>query len=1181
MLKVKITHNSDALIAREGENPRWHFTQEATKCDRDFLTFANKIIACVSDLPMVAVLSFYNPIDRKWMIANSHVFFVNCFPGDITNSGQTLGDAVSECFRTLANRGLTLNAVFRFLLDEDRRCETPRHIVEKTIALRFDYVASRHFWITIDDASCKASRQSPDRIVNFDNIPNFNLSGYINITGNFINSFLHAHPHKEGLAFPLLRSGELFGVFFLYTPVTHSLEQIENIALYLKPIYDVRFQLFFNETRDLYFENARHAATAAIMSRNMSHNLGSHALANSRFFESVGLLNETADKQVSDKEFQGARSRLQAFNQYCQQRLDFIARKLSEDGDKPEPLFFIGDVIWGFATQDVLLNTLLDDNGFRRDNIEIWLHGFNYGKDRSEEAGTVWKWTKTRSLGWQHKIETMRGKGGNDLPHLEDFLVGIVGGSTGCHALYAIFENLLRNAAKYSKRTWNTEPPVLRLHIEVARAKDAAGTECYRLRLWENLTDDTASWQPGQKPPAVVSARHGLFKGVIDEDGQPVRGGHGMQEMKFCAEYLAGGMLRFPSDDEQTKDDPDGREYLDFLETPEAKPLDAGAGVSDAVHPVRLNQPALRAFRMNIEERKALVYSMLLPMPELIGIVCARSLNGSAGYGHLCETENPGVKRYGSIEELARHNPHTGVILAHDAHDATIRMVLSDMAENERHNSLPYRLIIVTRERNDFKKWSRAVEAAQADGYGDKRRLYPVNDAERTNAVNDFRDKWTQNENWQGTPILPYRRVHVIEDIGFFKEDATCEHLSKISREEWENIFLDIYSAWILAWRGLPANDSKRWKLYIGFERDPGQIASRWESPLRSFADSVRAKRNKLFDLYIGAKLASQDGAHADGRLMQVQGGEFSNGAIPQNISDTISTNASTSIVFDNHGKAFGLSDQVALSVHRYHSFSGNEASLYQMLETPPASPFGFHFFLLSILEACLSRIYTLDERVCEATLPQPDFTVKGVIGKFQAAGIYPFYSFAKIDKDNSTSNNDPPPSIDQARNTFVTPNILSWLHKLLTDEIPSNRNTACAILSKEGIRIFGKTGARAVLSCMKSHQGCLQVMEITGSNYPDAVIIHEGITDSLDRNGMWKKGDHRHLFSVTPCVVRTSGRGRASREIGDELPFIELSVLSDSTYGSLNKIKLARAVLSASSPGNRKDERTRTASDE
>ena len=80
-----------------------------------------------------------------------------------------------------------------------------------------------------------------------------------------------------------------------------------------------------------------------------------------------------------------------------------------------------------------------------------------------------------------------------------------------------------------------------------------------------------------------------------------------------------------------------------------------------------------------------------------------------------------------------------------------------------------------------------------------------------------------------------------------------------------------------------------------------------------------------------------------------------------------------------------------------------------------------------------------------------------------------------------------------------------------------------------------------------------------------DAIVIHEGITDSFFKDGFWQKDDHLRLYSLLPFVVRTSGRGRESRHLGQTLPFIELNVLSDSCYGSPNKIKLAKALLGAS----------------
>lgn len=937
----------------------------------------------------------------------------------------------------------------------------------------------------------------------------------------------------------------------------------------------------------------QNSATAAIMSRNMSHNLGSHALANSKFFESVGLLDQTEKGVSADKEsVRAARGRLQSFNQYCQGRLDFIARKLSEDGDKPEPLFFLNDVLRGFASQEVLLNTLLDDNGFRLIKIEFHLHGFAETTDKNGvitkmESGTIWKYildskSGPRShTGWKFSESQMDGK-----PNIQDFLIGTTGGTTGCHALYALLENMLRNAAKYSR----SKVAKLELHIEVAEDKDANDKECYLLRLWENLTDDTGGAKAKQ---AVVIVREGLNADLIDDNGQPVKGGHGVLEMKICAEYLAGKELVFESDRKLLISNSDS-EYAKYLRSISNKTPTGPANVaSDAKNaPVWLQAPPLRAYGAKKGNRQALVYEMLLPKPTLLGIVCVRTVENTAAYGHKCKLTNPCVKRYQDLEEMAGDNPHFGIVVAHDAEPETILHTLKGIAENERHTALPYRLLIVTKSKEHCEAWERAVLNAQADATTKPPRYYPATKDELKKAVEHF----ALGDN--SAPILPNRRVHVIVDPGkpsepnqpgFFCGKENGNHLGIIRREEWNDMILAVYAAWIRVWKKEPVDsfgtviNNGRWNLLIGFERDAGQIEEHWREPLATFS----AARD-LLNVYVASKpseitLAGKNlpSASACGTKIDYSSvikRHYINAESRQDadiIDATKIINPSKAcIVFDNHGRMFGTIDP--LTVRVYHKFSGGEISLYQMLESPPASLFGFAFFILSFLESCLLNVVTLDERVADATISEGnlDFGSASMLEVLRAAGIHPLYSFgyemeaptaveASQEKDSELHNK----LKLIASKLFITPNIQGWLDAGICHDTKSTREATVCQIHEEGVRY---KDIYSVLPLKEMASTGVSVLD--GLNAPDAIIVHEGITDTLCKAGHWTPGDHRRLYGVLPAVIRTSGRGKESRELGNELPFVELNVLSDSIYGSQNKIRLARAIMNSAGDEQRKD---------
>lgn len=897
---------------------------------------------------------------------------------------------------------------------------------------------------------------------------------------------------------------------------------------------------------------ARRSATAAIMSRNMSHNLGSHALANSKFFWSVGLLDEKSDRHISKDEIQNARARLQAFNQYCQGRLDFIARKLSEDGDKPEPMFFVNDVLKGFMTQQVLLDTLLDDNGFNTRNIRFVIHG--NGKT------DVWAYRDPEdgSRHWEFV--------GPEKTEVKDVLVGVTGGVTGCHALYAILENLLRNAAKYSKPgKGQSKIADLELHIEFLRSK-VKGEECYRLRLWENLTDD-------KRGEVVATVREGLSRDVIDEEGKPTKGGHGMQEMRLCAEYLAGNdsggkPIRFPSDIPE-KDDtsPDEHEeiYHAFVNSGRKKSKDKGKD---------LTKPALRAYTATsvTEKRKRhpLVYELLLPNPLLLGLVCVRQGGDGMEFGTACKPQYPCVRCFPTLEVMGKTSPHFGLIIANDAKPATVKGTLEKVARL--NAALPFRLLVVTPSKEDRDEWQRAVENASAN----PERFYPPSEERIKTAINAF-----DPNHKSGTPILPNRRLHVICNASFFPVDAagksqsTPEDMSKrlqaIEENEWGELILKVYEQWIEAWKGRPERGGK-WHLLIGFERDARQVEERWREPLQS---CVWAK--SLLDVTIGSLPDGEDTETAAQSSKAPNKGTNKDicvfareGSGTMALKDDVvrGLNLKACLVFNNHGEVFPDLRNPTISsgqLRFYHKFSGGEMTLYQLLETPPTEDFAFGFYLLSLLEACLTNVVTLDERIADAALVggKPAVENNSPLGLLRSSGIRPLFSFDRAPSDPKVDT--PTAWMSLVNRRFITPNLKEWMAKKLRSK--HGKNDAREQIRWEGIRFDSET---AVLPLQEFSVDTTQNIADGGVDVPrhqlvDAIVIHEGITDTFFKDGLWHEGDHLRLYSLLPIVVRTSGRGRESRHLGQTLPFIELNVLSDSCYGSLNKIKLAKALLGVS----------------
>ena len=196
------------------------------------------------------------------------------------------------------------------------------------------------------------------------------------------------------------------------------------------------------------------SAKAAIMSRNMSHNLGSHFISNTKNFFTALIDVDNKNGAV----YRGVKYALQ----YIQERMDFIATVTSDD-------------IYPFGAVNVkaqIFDELTPDNlGKRHDKKSLnflmdylvlsekiskrsYLNCENKAPLLSEgqyelklllgfedQSGNVFFWNSEKTTLEDNKIRDF----------LVNINVAIPGGILGKHALFSIIENIIRNAAKHGQ----------------------------------------------------------------------------------------------------------------------------------------------------------------------------------------------------------------------------------------------------------------------------------------------------------------------------------------------------------------------------------------------------------------------------------------------------------------------------------------------------------------------------------------------------------------------------------------------------------------------------------------------------------------------------------------------------------------------------------------------------------
>ncbi len=307
--------------------------------------------------------------------------------------------------------------------------------------------------------------------------------------------------------------------FFIYYPIKTTYKGSISVMLWLK--YEnfkkpSDFSLFFNKYLKLINSSLSHkifcniydqaltyalcSAVAAIMARNMSHNIGSHVLANIVTTSNIIKQNE-----------------IRVFERYLQQRVDFIAQITTEIPEWTYSCWFYKELMRNFYYQKLLLDYIASSEG---------LKPFEYiGTEQKERL----------------KINFV----GNDC------LVTIPGGIVGQHAFYIILEDIIRNSAKHNwAKLEKTQKQNKNLEITV-KVDNNPQDNYVTVTIYDNISEikndyskdlpenwNTLSPEDIKSIPLHQRMNYYLVQNLIDESGKLKKSNWGLAEMKICAGYL-------------------------------------------------------------------------------------------------------------------------------------------------------------------------------------------------------------------------------------------------------------------------------------------------------------------------------------------------------------------------------------------------------------------------------------------------------------------------------------------------------------------------------------------------------------------------------------------------------------------------------------------------------------------
>ena len=313
-----------------------------------------------------------------------------------------------------------------------------------------------------------------------------------------------------------------------------ALSEEEKLAfrlMFLKSIFEIH--------KSDFLEKSVKTAIGSIMSRNGSHNIGSHVLA--ALSHNVGTMPDD-----------------QMLYQYIQHRMDYIATATTDRPTWTQPTMFVSDMVRRFLSQRHLLNYISRSEGlkafeFQSDRARIndkggriRLHVRKVDADIDNDGAYNFKGVK------QDFIQYSRDKIDSKIDLKEDVSLAIPGGVVGQHAFFTIIENIIRNAAKHD---WSTPPQATAVLKETLIGSDHDGmrtgdldvyidyidkpeNENVKFVVWARLSDVEDGMGSRNTKTLDEVQREKLQEPFVNDGGELRRENWGLAEMKVSAGHL-------------------------------------------------------------------------------------------------------------------------------------------------------------------------------------------------------------------------------------------------------------------------------------------------------------------------------------------------------------------------------------------------------------------------------------------------------------------------------------------------------------------------------------------------------------------------------------------------------------------------------------------------------------------
>ena len=297
-------------------------------------------------------------------------------------------------------------------------------------------------------------------------------------------------------------------------------------------------------SNEQFVQSSTQSAITALMSRNMSHNLGSHVITN------VKYQIEDLEKRQGDESVQAQLRGLTALLQYLQERQDFIAVIANDEHFPKGPLNF-KDAVFDILAMDgpayrhgleARINNYILDNIVRSENIARpgSLSGNAYPGAINIELQLV----KVDAGG---RAKTFKSIGTQEIGNeFSDMLLSVNNGLNARQALLIILENIIRNSAKHDKDSLNRLDTLL-FSVIFQECRDAAtGHAYYEITITDNKPNFASlrhkfSNPDGNNPPWIKDGRLAPLTILREDGGGIARDNKGIKEILICLAWLKYG----------------------------------------------------------------------------------------------------------------------------------------------------------------------------------------------------------------------------------------------------------------------------------------------------------------------------------------------------------------------------------------------------------------------------------------------------------------------------------------------------------------------------------------------------------------------------------------------------------------------------------------------------------------